>query len=171
MQRLPPLLPTAFALAMAIGLAACGESDPYRKAQEEYDRKIEWEGGAVPETCTLLGVAEVSRILKSVAVDSRMMAADSGSCMWLTPGDWASIWIGEPGGNPGFRLWPPAAGPFDREALDGIGLEAHAESQDGEFVRASTRTGTAAVYVSTRNRDNAVELLRLVLERLPPQGR
>lgn len=147
----------------AIALAACTASDPISDFQATYDRQIEW-NGTTSKTCALFTTAEVSRIVGTEVLDSRLKAADSGECQWFSRSD-----LGVKLAVLESRLWFDGARLPNREPLDGIGLEAYVVEEDGVYF-ARARTDEVAVTVGTSRRDSAVELLRLTLDRLPERG-
>lgn len=157
-------------MAAAVGvLCACGDggplAGPQKAAQDEYDRRIEWDG-ITSETCALLSPAEVSGILGPGGVDSRMMAPGSGRCQWLSPAGYIRLDVSDPQRFSTPNLLPGAAAEHQREVLAGVGVEAYHEQVLGED-RIVAITEEHSIIVSSSETGRMVDILRLVLPRLP----
>ncbi len=153
---------TARSLAIAVLAAAipgCADRGPEAAMQTDYDRKIQWQG-ITSETCELASIQEISTILGTPVIDSRMMARDSGRCQWLSRSiAGASLRIHGP------EQAPAPGNESSHEPLPDLGADAFLVAYDDEY-RAHANTANRFVTVTAPDRGSAEAILRLVLTRL-----
>lgn len=110
MPRQLPARPLVIALLVAATIPTCADRGPEAAMQADHDRKIRWQG-VTSETCGVASIREISAILGTPVVDSRVMVRDSGRCHRLSRST----------ADPGVRIHGPEQAP----ALDDESSEKH----------------------------------------------
>lgn len=149
----------AIELACALTLIACVGSSPEAIMQAEYDQRIQW-SGTTSAVCELISIGEVTRILGTPVVDSRMMARDSGRCQWLSRSTaHASLRLDDA------RHAHLPGDESTRERLEGFAAEAFVTPVQGDY-RAQARTATHVIDAVAHDRDSALAILHLTWRRM-----